>query len=363
MKNALKALTLLFSFSACNFNQSAKKDISSGALLADMDFSNGKYALYIKHKEFGEFMVLDEEALKENRDKLIVNISLANYLPGEGDRSFGVILFKDNKLVTQKSGGVFTHFAIGNLADHAVPVKSQRIQGVKKRIQEKQDSIADQNNIFITYQSAFVPDNRAFRFRVYFPCIAVPVTRGKDSAGYERIITVNGIKHDKWIMESESLFDRQWGEKIERCIRDKAGTITDFEVSIAKSSMSNAYLLDKAGNDLKTPNKKTIYIKDYMYYSFTAYLMADKDNAEKLLALDYSDCMSEEDRNRPLLIAKMKALVKQSTQPHLDVDKGEIGLEGYKDNVTKYKALYEQEYSLTWLEVERNSKIIEIKNK
>ncbi|MGS2760925.1 hypothetical protein [Sinomicrobium sp. M5D2P9] len=336
-------------FTACNSNQSID------ALLEDVDFSNGKYALYIKHKELGEFMVLDEKALKDNRDKLKIKVSMANYLPGEGDRSFGVKLFKNNTLVNQKLGGVFTRFETGDLIDYAVPVKSKRIDGVKKRIQEKRDSISSYDNIFITHQSTFVPDNRAFRFRVYFSSIALSVTREKDSSGYERITTVNGIDHNTWIMKNESLFEKQWVEKIKRCIRNKAKQITDFEVSVSKGSSSGAYLLDKAGNDLRTPTNKIMYIEDYMYYNFTAYIMANKSNAEKLLALNYADCMSEEERNRSQLIAKMKAKVKQSSQPNLNVDEGEVGLEGYKDNVHTYETVYEQEYTLTWLETEKQS--------
>lgn len=81
--------------------------------------------------------------------------------------------------------------------------------------------------------------------------------------------------------------------------------------------------------------------------------VANKENAEKLLALDYSDCLSEEERNRPQVIAKMKALVKQSNSPNLDVDKGEVGLSDYKDTTSKYKEVYEQGYQISWLQLDR----------
>lgn len=329
----------------CNSNQ------STGGVLQDINFSSGKYALYIKHKELGEFMVLDEKALEENKDSLQVNLSLFNYLPGEGDRSFGAILFKDNKLVTQNLGIVFKSFELGNLADYAVPVKSQRIEGNKKRIQEKIDSLKKNTNNYITFQSTFVSDNRSFRFRIYFPSIALPVTRGVDSAGYERIKTISGVENNKWIMEEESQFDKQWSKKIENCIREKAGSITDFEVSVSKGSMSAAYLSDKDGNQLRTPSNNLLYLEDFIYYDFTAYIMANKANAKKLLDLDYSGCINKEERNRPQVITKVKELVKQSAQPHLNINKGEVELEGYNETVEKYDRLYEQEYTLQWLEV------------
>ena len=35
----------------------------------------------------------------------------------------------------------------------------------------------------------------------------------------------------------------------------------------------------------------------------------------------------------------------------LDVDKGEVGVSGYRDDYTK-EEVYEQTYSITWLEIE-----------
>lgn len=50
---------------------------------------------------------------------------------------------------------------------------------------------------------------------------------------------------------------------------------------------------------------------------------------------------------------KMKDLVKQSTKSNLSVEKEEVGLSDYKDSATKSKNLYEQEYQLNWLEIEK----------
>lgn len=328
--------------------------MSDSEFLENIDFSDGDYSLYIRHKKFEKFMILDEKAIKENINNLKIKFSFINYLPGEGDRSYGVILFKNNKLVKSKIGGAFKYFEIGTLADYAVPVKRQRLSGTKKQLQQKLDSIKDKRNIFITHQSEFVADNRAFRFRVYFPSIAVPVTREIDSAGYRRTLTVNGIENKIWQMEEETVFEKKWITQLENCIRKKADTISDFEVSISRGSLSDARIFDTTieWGEIKTLDNKFLFIKDYMYYNFTAYIIANKENAEKLLALDYSGCLSGEDRNRPQIISEMKKLVKQSTKPNLSVDKGEVGLSDYKDEVTKYKKLYEQTYSLNWLETE-----------
>ena len=50
-------------------------------------------------------------------------------------------------------------------------------------------------------------------------------------------------------------------------------------------------------------------------------------------------------------LKKMKDLVKKTNKPMLDVDKGEAGVSGYRDDYTK-EEVYEQTYSITWLEIE-----------
>ncbi len=324
-------------------------------LLKNIDFSDADYALYVRDKKQGTFMVLDEQALIDNKNKLKVKSSWLNYLPGEGDRNFGVILFKNKKRIKSAFGAIFSDFEIGNLKDFGIPVKRNNFWGTKSRIQQKLDSLKNNKNAFITYQPNFVKNNRDFRFRIYFPSIAVPVTRGKDSSGYYTILTVNGIDYNTWTMKKETEFDKKWTKILEECIRKKAGSIIDFEISIAKGSLSDAYIFDttKKWGDLTSTDKKLLYINDFMFFNFDAYIMTNKENAEKLLALDYSDCLSEEERNRPQVIAKMKALVKQSNSPNLEVDKNEVGLSDYKDQTTKYKVPYEQEYQISWLELDR----------
>ena len=169
------------------------------------------------------------------------------------------------------------------------------------------------------------------------------------------MLSVNGIEIEKWQLKEESIYHKKWSDYLEKCIREKADTISDFEISISSGSIGDAYIFEtskKWSSELRTEDKKMLYTNDYMYYDFTAYIMTNKKDAEKLIALDYSNCLSEKDRNRPQVISKMKELVKRSTKPNLSVDKGEVGLSDYKDSVTKDKEVYEQKYTLHWLELE-----------
>lgn len=321
------------------------------SILKDIDFSDGNYALYIRHKKFGEFMVLDEQALIKNKDKLVVEKSFINYLPGEGDRNYGIMLFKNNNLVVSKTGGAFNTFKIGDLNDYYIPVKKKSFLGIKEEVQKQLDTIKNNKRTFLTHKSNFVDDNRAFSFRVYFPSMAVPVTRKKDGNGVKQLQTVNGIDYNTWVMKEEYTFEKKWSKYLKKCIRKKAGIISNFELNVYANSLSDIYL-ENNSNNLKSKEGRILYINDYMYYMFTAVINGNKSNSEKLLVLDYSDCLSEEDRNRPQLISKVKRLIKQSNDPNIDVDRGEVKLFEYKDEVSKDREVYHQEYQIDWLKIE-----------
>lgn len=328
------------------------KNDKNPLFLEDFNFSKGNYMLYVRHQELGEFAVTDVKSLTENRKALKVKLSLANFFPGEGDRGYGVMLFKDNKLIKSKTGALFNVFEIGSLKNHALPVTKHRYEGIKSDVQAKIVTLSQDQNAYIKYQPEFSESDKEYKFRIYFPSIAVPVTREKDSTGYTRIKTINGFDYNRWEIGDDEGFNTNWKNRIEQCIADKAGT-TDFEISITNGTLSDTYLFDTNQDfgELQTADKRLLYLSDFMFYHYEAYISANQENAEKLWAIDYSDCISDEARNRPKVVAKMKALVKQSTTPNLSVDKGEVGLSGYQDKVKKSKKIYEQEYQLSWLEV------------
>lgn len=323
--------------------------------LKEIDFSDGDYMLYVKHKEFGAFAVIDEQKLIANKDSVKINLSWANYFPGEGNRSYGLMLFKDNKLFKQKNGGIFNIFEIGNLKNHAVSVNEHRFNGTKKEVEQKIELLMSQKKSFIIYKPTLPKEDKEFHFRIYFPSIAVPVTRAMDSHGSESITTVDGVDYQEWYQGNDNGFNGQWEKHIEDCIRKKAGSNIDFDLSISSGILSDAYVFDVKqdwGGELRNPKNQILYLKDFMYYNYQAYIGASQEDAERLLAIDYTACISEVERRRPEVIAKMKQLVKQSTQPQLKVDNEEVGLSDYQDSTMKSKKLYEQEYFLNWLEIE-----------
>ncbi len=129
-----------------NFHEPFRKQ-NIELFLGNIDFSNGSYAIYVRHKELGEFAVTNEEGLKANRHLLKVKLSWANYLPYKGDRGFGVMLFKDNKLVKKKTGGVFNIFEIGTLKNYAIGVKNKSFMVLSRTYRK--------NGIFLRKEKQF----------------------------------------------------------------------------------------------------------------------------------------------------------------------------------------------------------------
>ena len=326
--------------------------------LNDIDLDDGTYALYVNHKEFGEFMVLNADAIKENKDSLKVSLSFANYFPGEGrDFSYGVTLFNDNSAVKSKEGKIFKNFEIGTLAVYAIPVKKHSIQGYRKLILEKFAALQNNEAIFYTPPNFHFPIHRDYSFYIDFPSITLPVTRNKDSWGGNRIASINGIEHREWLFGQEEGSKAFFVQKLENCIREKAASIPDFEVIVGVNEETNNYLVQTVSGEeyaLATTEDdyKFMRVENYHNFHFIVHFRASKEDAEKLYALDFSDCFSEENNNKQKLIDVMKALVKQSAQPHLDVEKGEVELYGFKNTFTKSNEIKEQLYELWWLELE-----------
>ena len=134
----------------------------------------------------------------------------------------------------------------------------------------------------------------------------------------------------------------------------KAGSITDFEITFSTNTSSNAYLfeVDENWDALRNKNNEVLYLNDYIFYNFVARISANETNANSLLALDYSECMNDQNRNKDEVLLRMEELVKQSTKPSLSVENGEVGIDGFNDMVIKSKTVYEQEYSIKWFDVQ-----------
>ncbi len=319
--------------------------------LNNINFNDGSYALYVKHQDFGEFIVVDEKILRANKKNLKVKVSLLNYLPGEGDRSYGVKLFKDGEVVKSEHGGAFKTFEIGSLQENSLAVKEHRYYGPKIEIQEKIDALHSSNNTYITLQPKFTREGKEFYFRVLLPTVALPVKREKEN--YRALESVNGIDIQEWQSTHENAFIEKVSHQIEQRIREKASGITDFDVSIMGVPDFDTYVLnDTQGKMLRDKDNRILYV-DYRFYQFDVTISANEELATTLMSLDYSDCVDEEYRNKAGVIESIKKVIEQSTTPDLSLEDGEVFLKFYTDSAIQRGSLSEWEYPLTWLEVDK----------
>lgn len=327
--------------------------------LNDIDLEDGHFALYVDHEEFGEFMVLDQDALKENKDSLYVRVNLLNIFSGLTRRQrHGVTLFKGKSFVKNKKSGFFKKFDLGTLANYAIPVKKHTIEGNKALIQEKYFSLQDKENIFYPSPPIYFPDNLEFSFTVYLPSIALPVTRKEDSWGMNSIASINGMEYDNWLNENRIGSRINLTKELENCIREKAKMLDGLDVTISINEETNNYLVHRIGANeypLTRAENKHEYIRLENYHNFriSAHFRATKKDAEQLYAMDFSDCHSEEQNNRVQLVNAINELVKQSELTNLTHENGTVELYGNKNMVTRSNEITEQLYSLWWLEIEK----------
>jgi hypothetical protein len=314
----------------------------NNSFLSGINFKDGDYALYVKHKDFGEFLVTDEAVLKANKNNIIVSVSFLNFLPGRGDRSFGIELYKDKKPIKQKFGCLFKVFKIGDIAQYGQPVKKEHFEGTKHEILAKTDSLNNEEDIYFHSIPTFYKDGKEFILRIKIPSVAVPVKREIDSTGYEQTIITNHFEETKFIQE------------LKECLIEKTDSITDYNLNIHSTEVANyLYLFDVSKNwngYLRDSNNNLIEIKDYIFYKFQATFKATDTVAKQLSLIDFTDCLTEAQRLRPQVIENMKEKVLESTQPNLNVDNSEVGLSEYQDQ-WKISNIYEQEYGLSWFKI------------
>ncbi|GAB1858365.1 hypothetical protein MHTCC0001_32020 [Flavobacteriaceae bacterium MHTCC 0001] len=137
--------------------------------LEDVNLEDGTYALYVKDKTRGEFMVTDIKSLQKNKNKLKIDGTWLSDLLGAGDDNYGVTLFKNNKIFKNKTGSSFYIHKIGNLKDSAIPVKTNRFNGNKKEAKEKLSLLASKDDYYILHKPFFSERNQEFRFRIMYP--------------------------------------------------------------------------------------------------------------------------------------------------------------------------------------------------
>ncbi len=304
-------------------------------ILKDIDFSNGSYGLYIRHKEQGTFFVDDETALKDNLDVIKVKRSWMNFLPAEADREYGIRLFKDNREILGKQGAVFSAFEIGDIAHYGKPVEAYSFKGNRAEMLGKLKLLSEEERVYIFNEPKIREENRAYTFRLELPTITVSVKR---EDGY-----VEG-----------------WKKLLKQRVYQLTEPLTDFDISFSCFENSNMAILDYS-----TPKKdiqpalynvdgKTILCMDeYVFLQILIHFSSTKEVAEQLQEIDFSSLVSDRQRNHLQLMQGVQEKISRSNKPELNKEK--VGFYSYTNQLIVGE-LSEYTYRVEWFEVDEEAK-------
>lgn len=250
---------------------------NSKIFLKNINFDDGEYALIINHKEKGKFWVDDEKVLKLFENKLKIKGSFINYLPGEGDRSYGLILVKNREVYKAKQGGVFNVFEISNILDFATPFdenfKRISIYKTKEELLKIYDfeDLKDNPKIYMLSLPKFNPNNFEYRFSVYFPSVVVPVHyKNKDTDPYWRSNPILSEEFNEYEI-NDTLY-----QKITNEFKNIKGY--NLEKGIINGNVTSAYVKDlKMGKNLKNKKNRLLTAMDFRMYQLRLSFFCTKD--------------------------------------------------------------------------------------
>jgi hypothetical protein len=316
---------------------------SDNSFLKDIDFSDGDYALFVQHKDYGRFIIDDESILKAYKNKIKMEKNMLDFLPGgDGSRAYALALYKNKKFIKGQSANIIQSFEINDILKYAKPVKIKSFYGERTQIESTLDSLKNRESIYLNYVPRFVAND--ISFTINFPSVAVPVKKTIDSMGYKKTIITNDFTEQKFTKE------------LKYRILKKASPITHFNLVVNVSGViSDTYLFDTFDNgnsgSLKDFKQNSIKVDDYIFYKFHATFRSSDSIINQLSSIDFSDCMTNEQRLRPQLIQYMKKRVLESNRPYLSVENSEVGIMEYSDKC-KVSNIQRQKYSLYWLEIQ-----------
>jgi len=270
--------------------KSSKKN--SKIFLKDINFDDGEYTLIINHKEKGKFWVDDETILKRYRKKLKIKGSFINYLPGEGNRSYGLILLKNRDVFKAKQGGVFNVFEIDNILDFATPFddvfKRISINKTKEELVEKYnfEDLKHNPKVYMLSLPEFNPNNFEYRFSVYFPSVVVPVHyKNKDTDPYWRS---NPIL-------SEEFNEYEINDTLYQKITNEFKNLKSYrlEKEVVDGHITSAYVKDlKTKQYLKNKKNRTLTAMNFRIYQLRLSFFCTKEFYEDIKNYDFNEFTS-----------------------------------------------------------------------
>jgi len=266
----------------------------SSVFLKDINLDDGEYSLIINHKEKGEFWIDDEVILKKYKNKLKIKGSFINYLPGEGNRLYGLILLKNREVYKAKQGGVFNTFEIENILDFATPFddvfKKTSINKTKEELVEQYnfEDLKHNPKVYMLGLPEFNPNNFEYRFSVDFPSIVVPIHYKTKDSKIDPYWRNHGIL-------SKEFNENEINKTLHQKITNKFKNIDHYQLekSIIRGNITSAYVNDiKTGESLKNKNNSTLTAIDFRIYNLSLSFFCTKEFYEEIKNYDFNEFTS-----------------------------------------------------------------------
>ncbi len=334
---------------------------SNEKILNDVNFRWGDYALFVKgHPKHGSFLVDDEAVLKANRNKIKLKRSASNFLPGEGDRSSGLYLFKNGKLLKRKTGIQFSLFEIGDIAQYAKPILHNRYYNSKANIQTQLELLSkSEEPIYLLNEPEFREHEREFHVLVNLPTVAVPAK--KDEQGTPRpVFDANAWKEN-------------YGELLKKRAMQRLAPLNDFDLEVASTQTTKAFINDvsfkPSGDDVyegipvlhHAGTNSPLLLESYILYHFTLHFSAKKPLIEQLRKMGFSHIVKEEERRVEALTEAVQKLIEQSSKPEL-AGASEISLRPDFYDQPQIGKIQQYRYTIEWLKVAAQQKSAQEQN-
>ncbi len=343
---------MLFSLFGCEKPKEENKG-NKAAFLYDIPFSNGTYALYVKHKEYGEFVVEDEEILKKNKDTIVVKSSFMQYLPKAfSDNTYGVILFKDKAEIKRKLGEYFKQFEIGNIATYAKPATTKFFKGNKSQIIAKLAELSSKEGIYLEKERPkYDSENREFYFNIKLPDILIPARNDEKRIGAIEPLFERGVDEKTW----KKAWEMKFRNRLAKVIPSNLDFVFWIRWGFTTEPAIVQAIYDEYGHyvdfrNLKTIDKKHLKLNNFVLYPSVITLNTTREAAGQLQKIDFSSLISDEESGRTQLLELLKEKIAQSTKPQLSVEKGEIEVQFYNGQ-SQVGRIKEYQYRLNWIEL------------
>ncbi len=179
---------------------------------------------------------------------------------------------------------------------------------------------------------------------------------GKDEYGYNRSITINGYSNTEWDLGKEGEFVDFWENKIRQCIQNNLGTAFHYNIEVSFGHTTSPYLINSKTNDvLRDKMGNGLILDTWRLYHPKVRIQTDAPNSATIQDADYSDCLHSEDLKSRSLYQSVEQKVGISSSPELSLEKGDILIDGYRDTIKKEDKIYEQEYSIRYVQVITNA--------